>query len=197
LSFVTICRISTAVCSPPSGVPGRQPADDDRKAGCIYDAQGSLSSVVIGFRGDTFVLGDRIFGCSVCPFEIPFGGETGHMSVTTDSLGTADVPASNPSLQGLDRVNFFLAGAMPVGFPYFFESNNIHLLSGATELFLAEPVRCTSFFDEVAGTGPFARTSNRKVFWSSPLRGCLIASLIGGGRPWFSLSKRFATAVLR
>jgi hypothetical protein len=40
------------------------------------------------------------------------------MSVTTGSLGTADVPASNPSLQGLDRVNFFLA-AMLAGFgPY-------------------------------------------------------------------------------
>jgi hypothetical protein len=35
-----------------------------------------------------------------------------------------------------------------VGLPYFFESNNIHLLSGATELLLAEPVRCASFFDE-------------------------------------------------
>jgi MFS family permease len=40
------------------------------------------------------------------------------MSVTTGSLGTADVPASNPSLHGLDRVNFFLA-AMLAGFgPY-------------------------------------------------------------------------------
>ena len=40
------------------------------------------------------------------------------MSVTTGSLGTADVPVSNPSLQGLDRVNFFLA-AMLAGFgPY-------------------------------------------------------------------------------
>ena len=40
------------------------------------------------------------------------------MSVTTDSLETANVPASNPSLDGLDRVNFFLA-AMLAGFgPY-------------------------------------------------------------------------------
>ena len=40
------------------------------------------------------------------------------MSVATGSLGTADVPASNPSLQGLDGVNFFLA-AMLAGFgPY-------------------------------------------------------------------------------
>src|SRR5580704_13998818 len=40
------------------------------------------------------------------------------MSVTTGSLGTADVPASNPSLHGLDGVNFFLA-AMLAGFgPY-------------------------------------------------------------------------------
>ena len=40
------------------------------------------------------------------------------MSVTTGSIGTADIPASNPSLQGLDRVNFFLA-AMLAGFgPY-------------------------------------------------------------------------------
>ena len=40
------------------------------------------------------------------------------MSVTTGSLGTANVPASNPSLRGLDGVNFFLA-AMQAGFgPY-------------------------------------------------------------------------------
>jgi MFS family permease len=40
------------------------------------------------------------------------------MSVTTGSLGRANVPASNPSLDGLDRVNFFLA-AMLAGFgPY-------------------------------------------------------------------------------
>ena len=40
------------------------------------------------------------------------------MSVTAGSLGTADVPVSNPSLDGLDRVNFFLA-AMLAGFgPY-------------------------------------------------------------------------------
>jgi MFS family permease len=40
------------------------------------------------------------------------------MSVTTGSFGTANVPASNPSLDGLDRVNFFLA-AMLAGFgPY-------------------------------------------------------------------------------
>ena len=37
------------------------------------------------------------------------------MSVTTGSLGTADVPASNPSLHGLEGVNFFLA-AMLTGF---------------------------------------------------------------------------------
>jgi MFS family permease len=40
------------------------------------------------------------------------------MSVMTGSLGTAKVPASNRSLDGLDRVNFFLA-AMLAGFgPY-------------------------------------------------------------------------------
>ena len=40
------------------------------------------------------------------------------MSVTTGSIGTANIPASNPSLQELDRVNFFLA-AMLAGFgPY-------------------------------------------------------------------------------
>jgi MFS family permease len=40
------------------------------------------------------------------------------MSVTTGSLGTANAPASNPSRDGLDRVNFFLA-AMLAGFgPY-------------------------------------------------------------------------------
>jgi hypothetical protein len=40
------------------------------------------------------------------------------MSVTTGSIGTANIPASNPSLQGLDSVNFFLA-AMLAGFgPY-------------------------------------------------------------------------------
>jgi hypothetical protein len=31
---------------------------------------------------------------------------------------------------------------------HLFESNNSHLLLGATELLLAEPVRCTSFFDD-------------------------------------------------
>src|ERR1700729_4191404 len=40
------------------------------------------------------------------------------MSVTTGSLGTADVPASNPSLQGLDRVNFFLAASLAGFGPY-------------------------------------------------------------------------------
>ena len=35
-----------------------------------------------------------------------------------------------------------------VEFAYFFESNNIHLLSGATELLFAEPVRCASFLDD-------------------------------------------------
>ena len=40
------------------------------------------------------------------------------MSVATGSLGTADVPASSPSLYGLDGVNFFLA-ALLAGFgPY-------------------------------------------------------------------------------
>jgi MFS family permease len=40
------------------------------------------------------------------------------MSVTMGPLGTAHVPTSNPSLDGLDRVNFFLA-AMLAGFgPY-------------------------------------------------------------------------------
>ena len=34
------------------------------------------------------------------------------MSVSTGSFGTADVPASSPSLYGLDRVNFFLAAAL-------------------------------------------------------------------------------------
>src|SRR6476661_3456674 len=31
---------------------------------------------------------------------------------------------------------------------HLFESNNSHLLLGATELLLADPVRCTSFFDD-------------------------------------------------
>ena len=40
------------------------------------------------------------------------------MSVTTGTLGTANAPASNQSLDGLDRINFFLA-AMLAGFgPY-------------------------------------------------------------------------------
>ena len=40
------------------------------------------------------------------------------MSVTTGSIGTADIPASSPSLHGLDGVNFFLA-ALLAGFgPY-------------------------------------------------------------------------------
>ena len=40
------------------------------------------------------------------------------MSVTTDSFGTADAPASNPSLYGLDGVNFFLAAALAGFGPY-------------------------------------------------------------------------------
>jgi hypothetical protein len=42
----------------------------------------------------------------------------GDMSVTTDSFGTADAPASNPSLYGLDGVNFFLAAALAGFGPY-------------------------------------------------------------------------------
>ena len=44
------------------------------------------------------------------------GGDAGDMSVTVGSLGTADISVSNPSLDGLDRVNFFLA-AMLAGWP--------------------------------------------------------------------------------
>jgi hypothetical protein len=40
------------------------------------------------------------------------------MSVTTGSFGTADVPASNPSLYGLDGVNFFLAAILAGFGPY-------------------------------------------------------------------------------
>jgi MFS family permease len=40
------------------------------------------------------------------------------MSVTAGSLGTADVPASSPSLHGLDGVNFFLAAALAGFGPY-------------------------------------------------------------------------------
>jgi hypothetical protein len=45
-----------------------------------------------------------------------FGGSA--LSVTTGSLGTADVPASSPSLYGLDGVNFFLAAALAGFGPY-------------------------------------------------------------------------------
>ena len=40
------------------------------------------------------------------------------MSVATGSLGTADVPASSPSLYGLDGVNFFLAAVLAGFGPY-------------------------------------------------------------------------------
>ena len=40
------------------------------------------------------------------------------MSVATGSLGTADLPASSPSLYGLDGVNFFLAAALAGFGPY-------------------------------------------------------------------------------
>jgi hypothetical protein len=40
------------------------------------------------------------------------------MSVTTGSFGTADAPASSPSLHGLDGVNFFLAAALAGFGPY-------------------------------------------------------------------------------
>ena len=40
------------------------------------------------------------------------------MSVTTGSLGTADVPVSSPSLHGLDGVNFFLAAVLAGFGPY-------------------------------------------------------------------------------
>jgi MFS family permease len=40
------------------------------------------------------------------------------MSVTTGSIGTADAPASSPSLYGLDGVNFFLAAALAGFGPY-------------------------------------------------------------------------------
>ena len=40
------------------------------------------------------------------------------MSVTTSSFGTADAPASNPTLHGLDGVNFFLAAALAGFGPY-------------------------------------------------------------------------------
>jgi MFS family permease len=42
----------------------------------------------------------------------------GEMSVTTESLGTADFPVSSPSLYGLDGVNFFLAAALAGFGPY-------------------------------------------------------------------------------
>ena len=40
------------------------------------------------------------------------------MSVTTGSIGTADIPASSPSLHGLDGVNFFLAAILAGFGPY-------------------------------------------------------------------------------
>ena len=40
------------------------------------------------------------------------------MSVTTSSFGTANAPASNPTLHGLDGVNFFLAAALAGFGPY-------------------------------------------------------------------------------
>jgi MFS family permease len=40
------------------------------------------------------------------------------MSVTTGSFGTADAPASSPSLHGLDGVNFFLTAALAGFGPY-------------------------------------------------------------------------------
>ena len=45
-------------------------------------------------------------------------GNAGEMSVTTGSFGTADVPASSPSLYGLDGVNFFLAAVLAGFGPY-------------------------------------------------------------------------------
>jgi MFS family permease len=45
-------------------------------------------------------------------------GKVADMSVTTGSLGTADVPASSPSLHGLDAVNFFLAAQLAAFGPY-------------------------------------------------------------------------------
>ena len=45
-----------------------------------------------------------------------FGGPA--LSVATGSLGTADLPASSPSLYGLDGVNFFLAAALAGFGPY-------------------------------------------------------------------------------
>jgi MFS family permease len=74
----------------------------------------------LGIRGlsGTFVLVDRLVVPSAQLDRNPFWWGASNMSVTTGSLGTAHVPASNPSLQGLDRVNFFLA-AMLAGFgPY-------------------------------------------------------------------------------
>ena len=54
-------------------------------------------------------------GCPVVELDIHFGGSA--LSVTTGSLGTADVPASSPS-HGLDGVNFFLAAALAGFGPY-------------------------------------------------------------------------------
>ena len=48
----------------------------------------------------------------------PFGGDAGDMSVTTGSLRAVDVPASSPSLYGLDGVNFFLAAVLAGFGPY-------------------------------------------------------------------------------
>ena len=49
---------------------------------------------------------------------------------------------------GIPRVLWESPEPAPVAFSYLFESNNVHLLSGAIELFSAEPVCCTSFLDE-------------------------------------------------
>ena len=71
---------------------------------------------VVRGLNDAFVLADRVANVPSAQCSLnPFGGDAGDMSVTTGSLGTADVPASNPSLHGLDGVNFFLA-AMLTGF---------------------------------------------------------------------------------
>ena len=78
----------------------------------------------------------------------------------------------------------------PRSFSYLFESNNIHLLSGATELLPAEPVCCTPSMNKWLPAQ--VRSPERLIgrfFGRSPLRGCLIASSVGGGRPFIQSFK--------
>ena len=85
---------------------------------------------------------------------------------------------------GVPRVLWERQEPAAAGLSCFFEGNNFHLFSGAPELFSGEAVRCTSFWTRVVGAGPFARMSIGRLFRSSLLRDCLIASSVGGGRPY-------------